>query len=85
LSGSNASTLLPYLKTGTSVCFHSLSLSLYSISLKVEEQATTDYLLKIFRASIPHMPKTAIKFGQELQAALKPMVLKPTNNIQVRI
>ncbi|KAJ7246366.1 hypothetical protein C8J57DRAFT_1675032 [Mycena rebaudengoi] len=66
LSGSNASTLLPYLKTGTSV----------------EEQATTDYLLKIFRASIPHMPKTAIKFGQELQAALKPMVLKPTNNIQ---
>ncbi|KAJ6620718.1 hypothetical protein B0H10DRAFT_1911606 [Mycena sp. CBHHK59/15] len=63
LSGSNASTLLPYLKNATTP----------------EEQATTDYLLKIFRASIPHMPRTSIKFGQELQAALQPMVIKPSN------
>ncbi|KAF7357525.1 Sister chromatid cohesion protein [Mycena sanguinolenta] len=62
LSGSNASTLLPYLKQATNA----------------EEQATNDYLLKIFRASIPHMPRTAIKFAQELQAAIQPMVLKPS-------
>ncbi|KAJ6584574.1 hypothetical protein B0H19DRAFT_980202 [Mycena capillaripes] len=62
LSGSNASTLLPYLKGATTP----------------EEQATTDYLLKIFRASIPHMPRTAIKFAQELQAALQPLVIKPS-------
>ena len=44
----------------------------------MEELATSDYLLKIFRASIPHMPKTAAKFGQELQAALQPMIIKPS-------
>ncbi|KAI9448916.1 sister chromatid cohesion C-terminus-domain-containing protein [Russula earlei] len=62
LSGSNASTLLPYLKNATSV----------------SEQVTSDYLLKIFRVSIPHMPKTAAKFGNELQLALQPMILKPS-------
>ncbi|KAJ7605513.1 hypothetical protein DFH06DRAFT_257355 [Mycena polygramma] len=62
LSGPNASTLLPYMKSATTP----------------EEQATTDYLLKIFRASIPHMPRTAIKFAQELQLALQPMVIKPS-------
>ncbi|KAJ7465273.1 hypothetical protein FB451DRAFT_1263153 [Mycena latifolia] len=66
LSGSNASTLLPYLKNGTTA----------------EEQATTDYLLKIFRVSIPHMPKTAIKFAQELQAVLQPMVVRPVGGLQ---
>ncbi|KAF5374102.1 hypothetical protein D9615_008832 [Tricholomella constricta] len=62
LSGSNASTLLPYLKNATTQ----------------EEQATSDYLLKIFRTSIPHMPKTAAKFAQELQTALQPMIIKPS-------
>ncbi|KAI0292379.1 sister chromatid cohesion C-terminus-domain-containing protein [Russula brevipes] len=62
LSGSNASTLLPYLKN----------------AMSTEEQVTSDYMLKIFRVSIPHMPKTAIKFGNELQMALQPMVLKPS-------
>ncbi|KAL6300065.1 hypothetical protein BKA93DRAFT_803226 [Sparassis latifolia] len=62
LSGSNASTLLPYLKN----------------SATPEEQVTSDYLLRIFRASIPHMPKTMAKFGQELQLALQPMILKPS-------
>ncbi|KAI0265712.1 hypothetical protein BC834DRAFT_970070 [Gloeopeniophorella convolvens] len=62
LSGSNASTLLPYLKNATSP----------------EEQVTSDYLLKIFRVSVPHMPKTAAKFGNELQLALQPMILKPS-------
>ncbi|KAL0563317.1 Sister chromatid cohesion protein 2, partial [Marasmius crinis-equi] len=62
ITSANASTLLPYLKTPSTA----------------EEQATADYLLKIFRASIPHMPKTAAKFGQELQAVLQPMILKPS-------
>ncbi|RDB15317.1 Protein rad9 [Hypsizygus marmoreus] len=62
LSGSNASTLLPYLKNATTQ----------------EEQATSDYLLKVFRASIPYMPKTAAKFGNELQLALQPMIIKPS-------
>ncbi|KAI9443068.1 hypothetical protein H4582DRAFT_1808792 [Lactarius indigo] len=62
LSGSNASTLLPYLKNATSV----------------KEQITSDYLLKIFRVSVPHMPKTSVKFGNELQLALQPMILKPS-------
>ncbi|CCM06130.1 uncharacterized protein FIBRA_08379 [Fibroporia radiculosa] len=62
LSGANASTLLPYLKNATSM----------------EEQITSDYLLRIFRASIPYMPKTAAKFGQELQLALQPMIIKPS-------
>ncbi|KAI0064180.1 hypothetical protein BV25DRAFT_1934347 [Artomyces pyxidatus] len=64
LSGSNASTLLPYLKNATSP----------------EEQITSDYLLKIFRVSTPHMPKTAAKFGHELQMALQPMILKPSTS-----
>ncbi|KAJ7366455.1 hypothetical protein DFH08DRAFT_1003444, partial [Mycena albidolilacea] len=63
LSGSNASILLPYLKKPTNA----------------EDQQTTDYLLKIFRASIPHMPRTAIKFGQELQKKLQPMVAQPAS------
>ncbi|KAJ7081353.1 hypothetical protein B0H15DRAFT_924231 [Mycena belliarum] len=70
LSGSNASTLLPYLKNATTT----------------EEQTTTDYLLKIFRVSIPHMPRTAIKFAQELQTALQPMVIRPSaGSLQVRL
>ncbi|KAG7088631.1 hypothetical protein E1B28_012603 [Marasmius oreades] len=62
ITSANASTFLPYLKSPSNP----------------EEQATADYLLKIFRASIPHMPKTAAKFGQELQAILQPMILKPS-------
>ncbi|KAH0832222.1 sister chromatid cohesion C-terminus-domain-containing protein [Lanmaoa asiatica] len=63
LSGSNASTLLPYLKNPASP----------------EELAVTDFLLRVFRISIPHMPKTAVKFGQELQLVLQPMIVKPSN------
>ncbi len=51
----------------------------------MEEITTSDYLLKIFRVSIPHMPKTAVKFGQELQAALQPMIIKPSGGGGVQI
>ncbi|KAI6042629.1 sister chromatid cohesion C-terminus-domain-containing protein [Pisolithus marmoratus] len=63
LSGSNASTLLPYLKNPTST----------------DELVVSDYLLRVFRISIPHMPKTAVKFGQDLQLVLQPMIVKPSN------
>ncbi|KAI6027546.1 hypothetical protein BKA83DRAFT_4230505 [Pisolithus microcarpus] len=63
LSGSNASTLLPYLKNPTST----------------DELVISDYLLRVFRISIPHMPKTAVKFGQDLQLVLQPMIVKPSN------
>lgn len=43
----------------------------------------TDYLLKVFRAAIPHMPKTATGFGQDLQLALQPMILKPSAGLNV--
>ncbi|KAI0643094.1 hypothetical protein C8Q79DRAFT_1002826 [Trametes meyenii] len=68
LSGANAATLLPYLKNATTS----------------EEQMTSDSLLRIFRASIPHMPKTAAKFGQELQLALQPVILKPSTTAGVQ-
>ncbi|KAJ3806212.1 hypothetical protein F5876DRAFT_80926 [Lentinula aff. lateritia] len=58
----SALTLLPYLKNPTNT----------------EEQVTSDYLLRTFRAAIPHMIKTAAKFGQDLQAKLQPMVTKPS-------
>lgn len=48
-----------------------------------EEVQTSDYLLKTFRVSVSHMPKTAAKFGQELQTALQPMIIKPANGILV--
>ncbi|PFH53278.1 hypothetical protein AMATHDRAFT_73479 [Amanita thiersii Skay4041] len=62
LSGTSASTLLPYLKVASTS----------------EELATAEYLLKSFRISVPHLPKTAIKFGNELQLTLQPMILKPS-------
>ncbi|EDR13190.1 uncharacterized protein LACBIDRAFT_292430 [Laccaria bicolor S238N-H82] len=69
LSGSNASTLLPYLKNASTP----------------EELITSDYLLKIFRVSIPHMPKTAAKFGQELQTSLQPMIIKPSGGGGIQV
>lgn len=54
-------------------------------SSKPEEQTTSEQLLKIFRASIPHMPKTAAKFGQELQLALQPMILRPSTAAGVQV
>lgn len=89
LSGTNASTLLPYLKnTSSTVCGFLPSGELHSDfqnQSQTEELATTDYLLKIFRVSIPHMPMTAAKFGQDLQLALQPMIIKPSGNGGVQI
>lgn len=50
-----------------------------------EEQVISDYLLRIFRASIPQLPKTAIKFGQDLQLALQPMIVKPSPSAGVTV
>jgi hypothetical protein len=64
---------------GTILFFSGLESQLTeAVNIQQEEQATSDYLLKVFRASIPHMPKTAAKFGHELQLALQPMIIKPS-------
>jgi cohesin loading factor subunit SCC2 len=52
--------------------------------MQPEERLTSDYLLKIFRATVPQMPRTAVKFGQELQLVLQPLILKPTSGVLVR-
>lgn len=53
--------------------------------LQNEELITTDYLLKVFRVSIPHMSPTAGKFGQDLQLALQPMIIKPSGSGGVQV
>lgn len=50
-----------------------------------EDQAIADYLLRIFRTSVPYLPKTAKTFGQELQVALQPMILKPSGTSGVSV
>lgn len=75
LSASKASTLLPYLKNSSSVPlpsgFGNNVLTVESISPR---NMTSDYLLKIFRTSIPHTLKPVAAFGQELQLALQLMI-----------
>ncbi|KAL4249287.1 Sister chromatid cohesion protein [Abortiporus biennis] len=67
---SNPSILLPYLKPPSSG----------KESSQIENQQLADYLLRIFRLSIPHLPKTAVKFGQSLQVILQEMVVKPSTS-----
>lgn len=62
LSGSELSTLVPYLTNGTTP----------------EDSIITDHLLKVFRTSIPHMAKNVQNFGLEIQSTLQSMVIKPT-------
>ena len=49
-----------------------------------EDVVASDYILKIYRVSIPHMSKTSVKFGTDLQTVLQPMVLKPNIHGTVR-
>ncbi|KAG9017932.1 Sister chromatid cohesion protein 2 [Tulasnella sp. 427] len=63
MSLSNAKSLLPYLKNTASK----------------EDQAIADFILKIYCACIPHLPKTAVQFAQELQTVLGNRIQKPSN------
>jgi cohesin loading factor subunit SCC2 len=81
LTASKASTLLPYLKGAVS-SIEKKTKDDKTMSTE-DEQTIADYLLKIFRAAIPHMPKTATGFGQDLQLALQPMILKPSAGLNV--
>ncbi|KAK4052266.1 Sister chromatid cohesion protein 2 [Microbotryomycetes sp. JL221] len=65
LSPTKAQLLLPFLIGATTT----------------EEQLVCDYLLKIFRSTVSAMPKSASKFGREMQSALMPMLNKPPQNI----
>ncbi|GAA5844746.1 hypothetical protein JCM11251_002267 [Rhodosporidiobolus azoricus] len=64
LSTAKATLLLPFLKSATTP----------------EEQVISDYLLKIFRAAVIAQPKTAGKFGKDLENSLVPMLNKPSQN-----
>ncbi|GAA5875871.1 hypothetical protein JCM1840_002960 [Sporobolomyces johnsonii] len=66
LSTAKATMLLPFLKSASTP----------------DEQVISDYLLKIFRGAVLAMPKTASKFGRDLQAALLPMVNRPSHLLQ---
>lgn len=81
LTASKASTLLPYL-SGAVSSIEKKSKDDKTASTE-DEQAIADYLLKIFRVAIPYMPKTATGFGQDLQLALQPMILKPAAGLNV--
>ncbi|KAG8956027.1 Sister chromatid cohesion protein 2 [Tulasnella sp. 424] len=63
MSLSNAKSLLPYLKN----------------TATKEDQAIADFILKIYCACIPHLPKTAVQFAQELQSVLATRIQKPSN------
>lgn len=63
MSLSNAKSLLPYLKN----------------TATKEDQAIADFILKIYCACIPHLPKTAVQFSQELQGVLASRIQKPSN------
>ena len=77
ISGSKASTLLPYLKNPVSVSREfELHVDILTF-LQAEEQVTSDYILRIYRTALPHMSKTSAKFGNDLQLILQPMVVKP--------
>ncbi|GAA6048643.1 hypothetical protein JCM3770_001996 [Rhodotorula araucariae] len=65
LSTAKATMLLPFLKSAATP----------------EEQVISDYLLRIFRAAVVAMPKTASKFGRDLQGALVPMLNKPSQSV----
>ncbi|RSH84025.1 Sister chromatid cohesion protein 2 [Saitozyma podzolica] len=48
---------------------------------KADERETNDLLLRIFRLSIPHMPRAASNFATDLTKALLPMISKPSGGL----
>ncbi|PWN45724.1 hypothetical protein IE81DRAFT_167089 [Ceraceosorus guamensis] len=42
-----------------------------------EDYTIMEYLLRIFRACLPHMPKTALSFAESLEQTMTPLVSKP--------
>ncbi len=42
-----------------------------------------EFVLKIYRLTIPMMPKTATTFAADLSAALLPMIAKPSGRLTV--
>ncbi|GAA5983631.1 hypothetical protein JCM10908_000358 [Rhodotorula pacifica] len=65
LSTAKATLLLPFLKSATTA----------------DERIISDYLLKMFRSAMLAMPRSSSKFGRDLQAALVPMLNKPSNSV----
>jgi len=84
ISSAKAASLIPYLKNASTV--RKLFCGAFFLIIEqTEEQNIADNLLRIFRACIPSMTKAALKFGQDLQASLQLMIVKPssTGGLQV--
>lgn len=82
MSLANAKSLLPYLKNTATVSYRPFTgtkLAHVTWFEQKEDQAIADYILKIFSACIPHFPKTANQFAQELQTILALRIQKPSN------
>lgn len=52
-------------------------------SSQAEERTISDQLLIVFRSAALATPKTASKFGRDLQNALLPMLNRPSAQLQV--
>ncbi|CAD6587723.1 MAG: Sister chromatid cohesion protein 2 [Tremellales sp. Tagirdzhanova-0007] len=66
IDASKAAILLTYLRPATTS----------------DQHASNDLLLRIFQRSIPGMPRSASTFAADLQAALMPMIGKPSGGFQ---
>jgi len=54
------------------------SLKIVEANRQPDEKACNDMLLKIFRRSIPAMPRVTSTFATELVGKLQPMISKPS-------
>jgi len=84
-----ATSLLPYLRQATTVStlssarftarIHDRSL----LEFQPDEVVLCETLMRIFRLSIPSLPKTASNFAIELSKTLLPMIAKPAGKLGV--
>lgn len=84
LNVTQATHLLPYLRSATSVSSSSFSLLGNFADIRVraqhEEQAIAEYVLRIFNAVIPHLPVgPASLLSRDVQSATRILLNKPAS------
>lgn len=57
--------------------------SITQLTKQSDEQQSNELLMRIFRLSIPAMPRTASSFAIELTNKLKPMIQKPSGGFPI--
>jgi cohesin loading factor subunit SCC2 len=75
-----ATVLLTYLRPPSKVS----RLTVSRLITQADDREANDLLLRIFRLSIPHMPRAASNFATDLTKALLPMISKPSGGLSVR-